>query len=432
MKYKIAFIITMMAGIVSAQVSDTLTLQACYDSLYRNFPTARQTDIYKKMIELKIKNINSDYLPTLNLGGQASVQSDVTHLQLQMDPAGYQAIAKYNVKMPVPPLDQYKAYLEIGQVIYDGGIIRSRKDLEILSNQSQQKAVEIELYAIRERINSLYFGLMLVRENKVILQNLRTDLGNRIKTVTAGVAAGAVLESNLNILKAEALKLEQKITEAETMQSNMENSIQEIIHRPVNSTTLLSQPDLDAKFKDATVRPENELFEIQLLGVDKTINLLKATRRPKMFAFAQAGYGRPGLNMLSTTFDPYAIVGAKISWTLYDWGKTQRDIKFTEYQKDLIATRSEAFSMNQRIFMNTEMSNIHKYESIISKDISIIDLRESISKTAASRFDNGSINATDYLIEKTAETQARLEQKTHEIQMLQAKVNYLTISGQIK
>ena len=45
----------------------------------------------------------------------------------------------------------------------------------------------------------------------------------------------------------------------------------------------------------------------ELLSANSEI--LQKQRNPKLFGFGQAGYGRPGMNMLSTKFDTYYLVG---------------------------------------------------------------------------------------------------------------------------
>ena len=44
---------------------------------------------------------------------------------------------------------------------------------------------------------------------------------------------------------------------------------------------------------------------------------------------------------------------------------------------------------------------------------------------------NGSITATDYLTELNSETQEKINLETHKIQALQAKINYLTLKGDL-
>ena len=58
--------------------SDTLTLYDCYKQAEKTYPLTRQTDMLEKSSGLKIKNLNKNYLPQMNLNGSATLQSDVT------------------------------------------------------------------------------------------------------------------------------------------------------------------------------------------------------------------------------------------------------------------------------------------------------------------------------------------------------------------
>ena len=62
-------------------------------------------------------------------------------------------------------------------------------------------------------------------------------------------------------------------------------------------------------------------------------------------------------------------------------------------------------------------------------DDEIIFLRTNVKKAALVQLENGIINSSDYLREVNAEDQARQTLITHQLQLLQAQINYQTISG---
>ena len=66
---------------------------------------------------------------------------------------------------------------------------------------------------------------------------------------------------------------------------------------------------------------------------------------------------------------------------------------------------------------------------LIETDQGIIDLRAQVKDAARAQLENGVITANDYLREVNAEDQARQLLITHQIQLLQAEINYHTILG---
>jgi len=152
---------------------------------------------------------------------------------------------------------------------------------------------------------------------------------------------------------------------------------------------------------------------------------------PKLYGFGQAGYGRPGLNMLSNNFDKFYIVGAKLSWTPWDWSQSKRDRKIIDLQKQMIDNQKDAFIKGISIQSQNEIGNIKKIEILITKDMEIIQLREKILLSSSSKLQNGTIKSADYIDDLTNETQARIDLKRHQVQLIMAKFNYLVITGKL-
>ncbi|MEJ0054552.1 MAG: TolC family protein [Bacteroidota bacterium] len=72
--------------------------------------------------------------------------------------------------------DQYKIYGEINQTIYDGGAIKNQSAIQSANTLVEQQKVEVELYKIRERINQIYFGVLLMDAQLSQVNLLKEDL----------------------------------------------------------------------------------------------------------------------------------------------------------------------------------------------------------------------------------------------------------------
>ena len=139
---------------VSIQAQDTLTLNYCYQMAEQNYPLAGQLDLLAGSNTLKVKNLNKNYLPQININGQASYQSDVTKVEIEL-PAGFPPL-----QMPVLNNDWYKATLNINQAIWDGNVTNYQKKLEDYNLQVDQTSVRAELYKLKERVNQFYFTII--------------------------------------------------------------------------------------------------------------------------------------------------------------------------------------------------------------------------------------------------------------------------------
>jgi len=196
-----------------------------------------------------------------------------------------------------------------------------------------------------------------------------------------------------------------------------------------SSVLQLPEPNIEGAGIDVK-RPELKLFDLQkdrLSGMDK---LTETKTKPRLLGFGTLGYGRPGLNMLSNDFKGYAMVGAKLSWNVWNWNQTNNERQVFGVQKSIIETQKESFNQNLKIALQNNQSEINKYQSLIDTDNHIIQLRNEITLSAASQLDNGVITSTEYLTEVNAELAARLNLKTHQVKLTQAKIDYLITLGQ--
>ena len=96
------------------------------------------------------------------------------------------------------------------------------------------------------------------------------------------------------------------------------------------------------------------------------------------------------------------------------------------------STRGSAWKAtysNTNAALKQQQSEIDKLEQLIEKDAAIIELRDQVKEAAKAQLENGVITANDYLREVNAADQGRQSLITHQVQLLQAKINYQTISG---
>jgi outer membrane protein TolC len=177
------------------------------------------------------------------------------------------------------------------------------------------------------------------------------------------------------------------------------------------------------------VRPEMQGFELQQNRLEANKSLVSTKNIPRLSAFGEAGYGKPGYNMFHQGFDTYYMIGAKLSWSVWDWQQANKEMHVLDFQKDIIRTQSEAFDFNTRIVAVKQLSEVQKFRDLMRKDNEIISLREKISKASAAQLENGIITSTEYLIELNQEIQARMSMETHRLQEAKARVDYLTIQG---
>ena len=417
----------MQFGLV-AQPYDTITLLDCYREAENNFPLMKQLDLYARASDLRLKNLKANYMPTLNINGQLSYQSDVTTVEMNIPPNPY--FSSDDISPTPISKDWYKLTFDINQTIYDGGVTSSKNDLETINLHLSQQQVGIELYKLKERINNIYFRILFLQKSRHLLELVGDEISVKLDRVRSAVKNGVLLESDAEILMVEIIHIDQQLVEVNAGITSGRKILKELTMMSVEDETVMIIPELEVSAGPSNnQRPEYKMMTLQQQQIDKLGQLTSTSRMPKLMGFGQLGYGRPGLNMLSNDIEGFYIFGAALSWNVWDWSKNKNEREVLAIQHEVINTNKETFDKNLKTTLIACSEEIQKFKKLIEKDNIIIGLRKNITTRYSSQLDNGVITSTDYLVHVNAEKQARLDREQHIIQLSQAKVNYLTAQG---
>ncbi len=396
----------------------SLTLEHCWEMARKNYPLIQQKELLARSLEYTISNAQSGNLPQVSIHGQASYQSEVTRFP--------------GPGVLVEPLskDQYKIYAELNQNIYDGGVIKNQNAVQSAGTLVEQQKLEVELYKIRERINQIYFGVLLMDAQRSQLNLLRSDITSSLAKTESAVRNGTAFQTNVDMLQAELLKTDQRIIEIKAGRKAYLAMLGYFINQPLGAQTVLVAPVAmeDAKVSDIK-RPELTLYQFQsdLLGAQYKFSTKRNV--PKLGLFVQGGYGRPGLNMLKNEFETYYLGGIRLSWSLGNFYNSKRDRELLDVNTQMVTAQKETFLFNTNLTLMQLDDEVQKLRELIRVDDEIIALRARIKNTAKAQYEHGVISTNDLLRELNAEENARQNLAVHQIQFMLAKYNYQTTTG---
>ncbi len=421
---QLIFFMLLGATSLTAQNTDKITLDACYNWASDNYPIAKQRGLIKQNTALTINTLEKNWLPQIELNAQGSYQSEVTTFSLDIP----------NVKGPTPlSKDQYKATLDVKQIIWDGGVIALQKKVLEANGAVENQRVEVELARLKERVNALYFNVLQADVNVDIIQVLKKDLAARMKKTEAAVASGVALKRDVQTLQVEDLKAEQRLTEIRSARSAAVRMLALLTGKSLSENTTFERPILRGA-SDISLqidRPELKLFDLQKSLIDRQLEINALKNFPRIMAFGTAGYGRPGLNFLKNEFRPYALAGVSFKWNLTDfYSKTlKNDLQQIRNGAQVIDLQRDVFLLNTKSVMEQQSADIQKWQALIESDRQIVALRGKIKESATAQVENGTLTTNDYLIELNAESQARLNLDLHQLQLLLAQINLKTTTN---
>ncbi len=403
--------------LTSAQ--QVITLDECFDLVTENYPLAKQSLLLGDQSRLDIEAINKGKLPQLDVNAQATYQSDVVSLPIQIP----------NATIEPPNKDQYRATLDITQSIYNGGLINASAKVAEAKGKIGQQEVEVNLYGLKNQVNQLYLSVLLLQENRTLLEAKEKQLLTRLDEVNVGVKFGMLLPSSADALEVELLKVKQNYAELDFSKSGILERLSLLIGRELNKDVALQRPEVFLETDTASKRPELMLFELQKEQVALSTELLSKSNLPKLNAFAQGGYGNPGLNMLDNSFNSFYMTGLRLKWKVFDWNKTKTEKQSLQINKEIIDTQKETFELNTNVELADLRSEIDKIDELIAYDEGIIPLREKMVRTAESQLENGVITSSAYITEFTNLYEAKNNLALHKTQMLLRQIQYQITKG---
>ncbi len=394
-----------------------LTIEECYALVDKNYPLAKQNELFQQKANYETEALNKAKLPTIGLNAQATYQSAVTQLPISLP----------NVTINPLNKDQYRATVDVNQLLYNGGMIDANLQLKEVQTKVQQQQLAVNLYPLKSKVNYYFMSVLLLQDQKELLLSKKNQIGEKIKEVKTAIKYGALLPSSEQTLEAELLKIDQQLIENDFQHIENIQNLASLTSTSISNNVELTRPIVDNNKKGN--RPELALFDLQQQQIDQSKTIISKSNLPKLNAFGQAGYGNPGLNMLENSFQSFYMVGLKMNWNVFDWNKTKAEKQALDIAKEVVNSEKETFELNYSMQVKEIETQINKIEKIIEIDENSITLREKILKVSDSQLKNGVITTSDYLVELTQLYDAKTNQKVHQTQLELAKVNYQIIKG---
>ena len=126
MKNKLILFLLFLISI-NSNAQQNLTLDDCYTLVTKNYPLAKQMGLLQQKSNYELDALSKGKLPKIDLNAQATYQSEVIQL-----PIAIPGVIPLNK-------DQYRATLDVNQLIYNGGVNDAKTKLKKAQNKKQQK-----------------------------------------------------------------------------------------------------------------------------------------------------------------------------------------------------------------------------------------------------------------------------------------------------
>jgi outer membrane protein TolC len=407
-----------------AAAQDTLRLPVLQEAAERQDPRARQLAVREEALGLRLRNLAAERLPQLLVGTQATHQSEVPGIP----------IALPNVEPPTPPKDRYDATLSVEQRIFDP-TTAGREEVERARLSVERAELGAALYPLRMEVSEAFFTAFLLQERRGEVLALATDLEARLALVRARVREGAALRGDTATLRAELLGVAQQLAEVDASRAAALSLLSDLTGREIAESDQLALPDLSASVVAAgeaealRAHPQYAVLAARRESLRRESALVQAQTRPRVSAFGELGYGRPGPKQFTKELHEYWSAGVRLSWTPWSWGTTARQQSILELEARVVDTEEAALAARLERQVEGDVQTMARLRATLAADEQIIALREQVERQAAAQLAERAIPPAEYVDVRTDLQEARLARQRHRVELARAEAHYLITLG---
>ncbi len=415
-------IIPLLFSFISFASYSQITIEECIKKAEENYPLIKKYELLDATLDIDLSEINTTWFPKLGAYGQTTAQNTVPSFpqtltgvlnQMGQDVKG---LSKF----------QYKIGVDVTQPIWDGGASRARRKVARMQDAVRKSSLDVEIYAVRQRVEAVYFAILLIQEQIAQSEVTHTLLIQNLEKLRAMVKNGVAMESDADMIEAQALTISQKITSAKNASEGYREMLEIFMGESISGKDL-TKPTGKIDGINECERPELRLFASRLEANHAANRLSNVSYMPVIGLFAQAYYGYPGFNyfksMMTHDLSFNFLAGVRFSWNIDALYSKKNNSRRTMANASDITADKELFLFNTALQSTSQTKKIEGLRDVMKEDEKIIALRKRVRLAAEAQLENGIIDATALLSKISDENISRLNAKLHEIQLLQEIYN---------
>lgn len=412
-------IMLLLSALCTAYVAADVTVEQCVALANENYPLIQKYDLLNNSRQIDLSDINKSWLPQISVYAQGTVQNAVPSFPDALS----NVLDQMGTDMKGLGKLQYKLGVDISQTIWDGGASKANRVIADRENAQHTAALDVELYAVRERVENIFFGILLIEKQIEQTDQTRQLLESNFDRLRSMKANGAAMQSDVDMVEAQMLTVSQQIIQAQSQEQSYRRLLGLYTGKDM-STEVLTKPSPSMPAELTINRPEMSLFNARMNVNGARFGCINSSLIPRIGFFAQAYYGYPGYDyfksMMTRDLSLNVLAGVKISWNIGAfYTKKNSERKLLLANDDIAATR-DVFLFNTGLQTESQTARISELKNVMKEDDRILELRANVRRAAESQLNNGVIDATALLTKITDENQARLTSSYHEIQLIQS------------
>jgi outer membrane protein len=326
--------------------------------------------------------------------------------------------------------------LQLNQVLYNPQLNAAIKTLKINQEVSEIQAGLTE-QNVKYQLIQTYYNLQAINKQLAFVQENSTNMDKMISNMKALVEQKMVIATELDKLNITRLTLKNQEQTLISTKEKTENYLKLMIGKSINDKVEFQQEGAIQHSILNEVKTINAR-EIQLLQAQQRLNIVEKKGISMAYLPVLSMYGT---YLYSYNYRPEnsfgkgingAFVGLKLDWTLFDGFEKHHKLKVNNFQRakmeDQLYYSKKQLDVN--IINAQKQVEIQKQSLQISQDQLV--LAEKIQKQAKFSFEQGVISSNDLLKSENDLYQAQTNLVVAYVQLRQAELEVLKLTGNIK
>lgn len=386
-------------------MGQALTLDDCLRKAHDNYPAIKQYRMVEQSRDYTLENAAKEWLPKVTVSAGAYAFTDLLADDMAMMGIG----TKNHV---------FSGAVTIRQNVYDGGAIAASRRVTAAQANVQSLQLDVTLYDIRQRVEELYFGVLLIDEQ--IKQNLlmQSDLAASKNTVTVLVNGGMANETDNDAICVEIVKAQQQETSLRASRLAYLRMLGVFVGILLGDETQLEKPRMPETTTAVDYgknRPEIAYYDARNALIDTQRNQLNTRLLPTLGLF---GMGVAHSRVSTMVNNNTLIGGLSLTWNIGALYTRKNDIRRLSVQREQNENLRETFLFNLRLQNSEASGTVNSLKRQLEKDDEIVRLRENIRSKSERKVELGTETVNEMIRDINAVGMARQQRSAHEIQLL--------------
>ncbi len=304
----------------------------------------------------------------------------------------------------------------VSQTIYDGGQMAIQKQVIAAQSNVQAQELDVSMYAINERIDQLFFGILLIDEQLRMNRLYLTDLKTSEQTIRSMMKGGMANQGDLETILVEELKASQQREALSTSRLSFLRMLALFIGKELTENEPLEKPENILSMGHGTAnRPELSYYASKNLLLDAQLKQIDSNLHPTVSLF---GMGMIHSKVSDFLNDGLFMVGVSLSWNIGALYTRKNDIRKLEVQRAINNAQRETFLFHNQLENEEAAGAITSLRKQIAQDDEIVGLQESILNKGEKKVQLGTESVNELVRLINAVSLARQQKAIHEIELL--------------